>query len=174
MKIIDTAIQDVKIIEPSVFPDTRGHFFEVFRENVYQEKLGITDRFVQDNCSFSNKNVLRGMHYQVENPQGKLIISLTGSVFDVAVDMRPHSPTYKKWVGVELSADNKKQLWVPPGLAHGFLVLSDGAHVLYKCTNYYHPGSEKTLMWDDPEIGIEWPLKDNLIMAEKDLKGQYI
>ena len=174
MKIIDTAIQDVKIIEPTVFPDTRGHFFEVFRENAYQEKLGITDHFVQDNCSFSKKNVLRGMHYQTENPQGKLIVVLTGTVFDVAVDIRPESPTYKKWVGVELSADNKKQLWVPPGLAHGFLVLSENTYVLYKCTNYYHPGSEKTLMWDDPTIGIEWPLTGTPIMAEKDLMGEYL
>ncbi|MDP1573496.1 MAG: dTDP-4-dehydrorhamnose 3,5-epimerase [Coxiellaceae bacterium] len=174
MKITNTAIQDVKIIEPTVFPDARGHFFEVFRENNYQEKLGITDHFVQDNCSVSKKNVLRGMHYQVENPQGKLVITLVGAIFDVVVDIRPNSPSYKKWVGIELSSDNKKQLWVPAGLAHGFLVLSDSAQVLYKCTNYYHPGSEKTLRWDDPTIGIEWPLNGTPIMAEKDLKGEYL
>lgn len=174
MNITNTAIPDVKIIEPNVFPDHRGHFFELSRENSYQEKLGIADRFVQDNVSVSKKNVLRGMHYQTQHAQGKLVTVISGAMFDVAVDIRPNSPTYKKWIGVTLSSENKKQLWIPAGLAHGFLSLMDETVVLYKCTDYYHPGSEMTLMWDDPAIGIEWPLQGAPIMAEKDLKGAYL
>jgi len=174
MNIINTIIEDVKIIAPRIFPDQRGHFFELFRANTYEEIAGNGITFVQDNCSLSKKNVLRGLHYQINRPQGKLISVLSGAIFDVAVDTRPNSPTYKKWVGVTLTAENAKQLWVPPGLAHGFLSLADNTCVLYKCTDYYDPQSEKTLMWNDPSINVEWPIKEGLIIAEKDLRGEYL
>lgn len=174
MKIQNTLIHDVKLIQPKIFGDPRGYFFELFRENAYREELNISQPFVQDNCSLSQKNVLRGLHYQTVQTQGKLVSVLAGRIFDVAVDIRPNSPTYKKWVGVELSAENHHQLWVPAGLAHGFLTLEDNTQVLYKCTDYYHPESEKTLMWDDPSIAVDWPLDGQPIVSKKDSEGYYL
>lgn len=157
MQFINTAIPDVKIIEPKVFGDERGFFLETFRADVFSKATGAKP-FVQDNHSKSSKGILRGLHYQQTQTQGKLVRVVSGSVFDVAVDMRQGSPTLGKWVGVELSADNKRMVWVPEGFAHGFYVTSDTAEFVYKCTNYYHPASDVTLKWDDPTIGITWPL----------------
>lgn len=170
MKVIDTKIADVKIIEPKVFGDERGFFLETFQSEKYKRELNIMDDFVQDNHSRSAKNVLRGLHFQRRNPQGKLVRVVKGEVFDVAVDIRPESPTFKQWVGVYLSEDNKTQFWIPPGLAHGFVVISDYADFEYKCTNYYDPESEGCLFWNDPEIGIDWPVT-NPILSEKDKLG---
>lgn len=170
MKIIDTKIPDVKIIEPKVFGDERGFFLETFQSEKYKRALNIEGEFVQDNHSRSAKNVLRGLHFQRNNPQGKLVRVVRGEVFDVAVDIRPESPTFKQWVGVYLSEENKTQFWVPPGLAHGFVVISDYADFEYKCTNYYDPSSEGCLSWNDPELGIDWPVSDP-ILSEKDKAG---
>ncbi|WP_336792041.1 dTDP-4-dehydrorhamnose 3,5-epimerase [Pantoea anthophila] len=170
MKIIDTKIADVKIIEPRVFGDERGFFLETFQSEKYKRALNIEGEFVQDNHSRSARNVLRGLHFQRNNPQGKLVRVVRGEVFDVAVDIRPESPTYKEWVGVYLSEENKTQFWVPPGLAHGFVVISDFADFEYKCTNYYDPSSEGCLSWNDPELGIDWPVSDP-ILSEKDKAG---
>ncbi|GAB7453537.1 dTDP-4-dehydrorhamnose 3,5-epimerase [Enterobacter roggenkampii] len=170
MKVIDTAIHDVKIIEPKVFGDERGFFLETFEKKRYQEMLNISLDFVQDNHSRSTKDVLRGLHFQKINPQGKLVRVVSGAVFDVAVDIRPDSKTYGKWVGVELSAENKNQLWIPPGLAHGFCVLTDTADFEYKCTDYYYPEHEGCLLWNDETVGIEWPVI-NPKLSEKDKKG---
>ncbi|MEH3825513.1 dTDP-4-dehydrorhamnose 3,5-epimerase [Enterobacter roggenkampii] len=170
MKVIDTIIHDVKIIEPRVFGDERGFFLETFEKKRYQEMLNIDLDFVQDNHSRSTKDVLRGLHFQKNNPQGKLVRVVSGAVFDVAVDIRPDSKTYGRWVGVELSADNKNQLWIPPGLAHGFCVLTDTADFEYKCTDYYYPEHEGCLLWNDEEVGIEWPVT-NPKLSEKDKKG---
>ncbi|MGC0983676.1 dTDP-4-dehydrorhamnose 3,5-epimerase [Pantoea sp. paga] len=170
MKIIDTKIVDVKIIEPKVFGDERGFFLETFQSEKYKRALNIEGEFVQDNHSRSAKNVLRGLHFQRNNPQGKLVRVVRGEVFDVAVDIRPESPTFKQWVGVYLSEENKTQFWVPPGLAHGFVVISDYADFEYKCTNYYDPSSEGCLSWNDPELGIDWPVSDP-ILSEKDKAG---
>ena len=158
MKSISTAIADVFILEPKVFGDTRGFFFESFNSRAFAEATGLDVNFVQDNHSRSARGVLRGLHYQAQQPQGKLVRVVRGSVFDVAVDIRKTSPTFGKWVGVELSEDNHRQLWVPPGLAHGFLVTSESADFLYKTTDYYAPEHERCLAWNDPTIGIEWPL----------------
>ncbi|MEG3128822.1 dTDP-4-dehydrorhamnose 3,5-epimerase [Pantoea cypripedii] len=173
MKIIDTKIADVKIIEPKVFGDERGFFLETFQKERYLSALNIEGDFVQDNHSRSSKGVLRGLHFQRENPQGKLVRVVRGEVFDVAVDIRPESPTFKQWVGVYLSEENKTQFWIPPGLAHGFVVISDFADFEYKCTNYYDPGSEGCLLWNDPEIGIEWPMESPLL-SEKDKCGKLL
>lgn len=170
MKIIDTKIADVKIIEPKVFGDERGFFLETFQNEKYKRELNIEGDFVQDNHSRSAKNVLRGLHFQRNNPQGKLVRVVRGEVFDVAVDIRPDSPTFKQWVGVYLSEENKTQFWIPPGLAHGFVVVSDYADFEYKCTNYYDPSSEGCLLWNDPEIGIEWPVSEP-VLSEKDKVG---
>ncbi len=170
MKIIKTDLNDCVIIEPNVFNDDRGFFLETFRASRYQELLGIKDVFVQDNHSRSNKSVLRGLHFQKNNPQGKLVRVSLGRVFDVVVDIRKSSKTYGKWMGVVLSEENKKQVWVPPGFAHGFLVLSDVADFVYKCTDYYDPNDEFTVLWNDPDIGIKWP-SDNVILSEKDQNG---
>lgn len=170
MKVIDTAIHDVKIIEPKVFGDERGFFLETFEKKRYQEMLNISLDFVQDNHSRSTQDVLRGLHFQKINPQGKLVRVVSGAVFDVAVDIRPDSKTYGKWVGVELSAENKNQLWIPPGLAHGFCVLTDTADFEYKCTDYYYPEHEGCLLWNDETVGIEWPVI-NPKLSEKDKKG---
>jgi dTDP-4-dehydrorhamnose 3,5-epimerase len=171
MKIIPTAITDVFIIEPKVFGDERGFFLETFQEKRYQEEAGITHPFVQDNYSRSSAGVLRGLHFQKTKPQGKLVRVAQGEVFDVAVDIRINSPTYGQWVGAHLSGDNKQQLWVPPGLAHGFLVLSDTADFEYKCTDYYDPSDEGCLLWNDPDIAIQWPT-DTPILSEKDRAGK--
>lgn len=160
MKVIDTRIPDVKIIEPRVFGDERGFFMETFQADRYKELAGIDQTFVQDNYSRSAKGVLRGLHFQIKKPQGKLVRVVKGEVFDVAVDLREDSPTYGKWEGVILSEENKRQFWVPPGFAHGFVVLSEIADFEYKCTDYYDPKDEGSLMWNDPDIGIDWPLTD--------------
>jgi len=157
MKVTETAIPDVKIIEPAVFGDERGFFMETWQQKKFEE-LVAPRTFVQDNHSKSAKGILRGLHYQTENTQGKLVRVVAGEVFDVAVDMRRSSPTFGQWVGVLLSADNKRQLWVPEGFAHGFYVTSDSAEFVYKCTDYYNPGHEHTLQWNDPSVGIEWPI----------------
>ena len=159
MKIVDTAITDVKIIEPAVFGDERGFFFESFNQAKFNQAVGYDVAFVQDNHSRSTKNVLRGLHYQLPpKAQGKLVRAVVGEVFDVAVDLRPDSPTLGRWAGAVLSAENKRQMWVPPGFAHGFLVLSEAAEFLYKTTDYYAPEYERSIRWDDPDLGIDWPL----------------
>jgi len=157
MKAIPTAIADVLIFEPKVFGDVRGFFFESFNQKVFNQAVGHEVTFVQDNHSRSARGVLRGLHYQVQQPQGKLVRVVRGAVFDVAVDIRKDSPTFGKWVGVELTADNHRQLWVPPGLAHGFLVLSESADFLYKTTDYYAPAHERCIAWHDATLSIAWP-----------------
>lgn len=158
MKVLATAIADVLIIEPKVLGDERGFFFESFNQRAFNAATGTDLSFVQDNHSRSAKGVLRGLHYQVDQPQGKLVRVVRGSVFDVAVDIRPHSPTFGQWFGLELSERNNRQLWVPPGLAHGFLVLSDSADFLYKTTDYYAPALERCIAWNDRVLAIKWPL----------------
>ena len=170
MKIIDTIIADVKIIEPSVYTDKRGFFLETYKKTRYQQLLNINFDFVQDNYSRSTKGVLRGLHFQKKNPQGKLVRVVNGTVFDVAVDIRPKSMTFGKWVGVFLSSKKKNQLWIPPGLAHGFCVLSDTADFEYKCTDYYYPEHEGCLLWDDVTVGIKWPI-DTPLLSPKDRDG---
>lgn len=170
MKIINTKIEGVKIIEPKVFGDERGFFLETYERKRYTELLEINLDFVQDNHSRSQKNVLRGLHFQRQKPQGKLVRVVSGTVFDVAVDIRPDSPTFGCWEGVVLSEENKKQFWIPPGLAHGFVVLSDSADFEYKCTDYYNPQLEACLIWNDKSVGIQWPI-ENPILSEKDKNG---
>ena len=173
MKIIDTSIPEVKLLEPQVFGDARGFFMETFRDEWF--KANVCDRtFVQENHSKSGKGVLRGLHYQTENTQGKLVRVVVGEVFDVAVDMRKDSPTFGKWAGEILSAENKRQLWVPEGFAHGFYVLSDEAEFVYKCTDYYNPKAEHSLIWNDPTVGIEWPLQGEPNLSPKDLAGKIL
>lgn len=157
MKVTPTVIADVLILEPRVFGDTRGFFFESFNQKQFDAAVGAHHQFVQDNHSRSGKGVLRGLHYQVQQPQGKLVRVTVGAVWDVAVDIRPQSPTFGQWVGLELSAENQRQLWIPPGLAHGFLVLSETADFLYKTTDYYAPAHERCIRWDDPTLAIAWP-----------------
>ena len=171
MRVTPTAIPDVLIIEPKVFGDERGLFYESFNQKVFNEVAGLNSSFVQDNHSRSAKGVLRGLHYQIRLPQGKLVRVVRGAVFDVAVDIRKDSPTFSKWVGIELSEDNCKQLWVPPGFAHGFVVLSDSADFLYKTTEYYTPQHECCIAWNDPEIGIRWPLTCEPNLSKKDKRG---
>ncbi|MDX8377461.1 MAG: dTDP-4-dehydrorhamnose 3,5-epimerase [Mariprofundales bacterium] len=168
MKVIETALAGVLIIEPKVFGDSRGFFLETFHSKRYEEN-GIAKnlKFVQDNHSRSSKGVLRGLHYQINKPQGKLVMVVTGSVFDVVADINPDSPTFSKWVGVELSEENHRQLWVPPGYAHGFCVLSDTADFVYKCTDMYNPSDEAGIIWNDPDLEIEWPLEHPLV-SKKD------
>ncbi|GAB1620103.1 dTDP-4-dehydrorhamnose 3,5-epimerase [Agarivorans albus] len=170
MNVIDTCIADVKIIEPKVFGDHRGFFLETFQAERYKALLNIDVNFVQDNHSRSTKGVLRGLHFQKSKPQGKLVRVVRGSVFDVAVDIRPNSATFGQWAGVELSEDNKRQFWVPPGLAHGFVVTSDVADFEYKCTDYYDPSDEGCLAWDDSDVGIIWPTSD-VKLSDKDTQG---
>ena len=172
MKVIPTEIPDVLIIEPQVYGDDRGFFLESFNQKDFREKTGVNTTFVQDNHSMSLKNVLRGLHYQIPNPQGKLVRVVNGSVFDVAVDARKSSPTFGQWVGCILSAENKRIFWVPEGFAHGFLVLSERAEFLYKTTNYYYPQYEKTILWNDADLGIDWPLDTPPILSPKDQAGQ--
>lgn len=171
MKVIETALSGVLIIEPKVFGDARGFFLETFHKERY-EALGIPGNdleFVQDNHSRSRKGVLRGLHFQLENPQGKLVSAGTGAVFDVAADVNPDSPTYRRWVGVELNEENHRQLWIPPGYAHGFCVLSEVADFQYKCTALYHPQSDSGVVWNDPDINIKWPV-DVPLLSGKDVK----
>ena len=171
MNVIKTKIPEVIIFEPEVFIDERGFFFESFNQQKFLEAANLNIHFVQDNHSKSAKNVLRGLHYQIEHAQGKLVRVTQGEVFDVAVDMRASSPTFGQWVGTHLSAENKRQMWVPPGFAHGFLVLSDTAEFLYKTTDFYAPQHECCLKWDDPSIRIEWPLQSMPILSAKDAVG---
>ncbi len=175
MKIIDTKIPDVKIIEPSVFGDERGFFMETWQQKKFEELVsGKPTQFVQDNHSKSKKGILRGLHYQTKNTQGKLVRVVAGEVFDVAVDIRKDSPTFGQWVGVLLSAENKRQLWVPEGFAHGFYVTSDEAEFVYKCTDYYNPTVEHTILWCDPELDIDWPIEYGVIpsLSDKDAEGK--
>jgi dTDP-4-dehydrorhamnose 3,5-epimerase len=174
MKVIDTHIPDVKIIEPDVFGDERGFFMETWRQNEFEEKVTKSPCvFVQDNHSKSKKGILRGLHYQSENSQGKLVRVTSGDVFDVAVDIRRDSSTFGEWVGVHLSGKNKRQLWVPEGFAHGFYVMSDEAEFIYKCTDYYNPAVEKTIQWNDETLDIAWPIAedDYPLLSEKDMLG---
>lgn len=172
MKFVETPLQDVVVVEPRVFGDERGFFQETWNEQVFRE-AGYDIKFVQDNHSRSGKGILRGLHYQLEHTQGKLVRVTAGEVYDVAVDLRRNSPTLGQWYGVSLSAENHKMLWVPPGFAHGFYVTSDYADFLYKCTDFYHPASEQTLAWDDPEVGVEWPLPtgEPPLLSDKDQHG---
>jgi dTDP-4-dehydrorhamnose 3,5-epimerase len=171
MQIQKTEIPDVLIIEPKVFGDDRGFFFESYNERRFADLTGITPHFVQDNHSRSGCNVLRGLHYQIRQPQGKLVRVTAGEVFDVAVDMRRSSPSFGRWVGVTLSAENKRQLWIPPGFAHGFVVTSESAEFLYKTTDYWAPEYERSVRWDDPAIGIKWPLQGTPQLSAKDQAG---
>lgn len=172
MQLLTTAIADVFLLEPRVYQDERGFFLESFNQAVFNKLLGSPVAFVQDNHSRSKQGVLRGLHYQLEHTQGKLVRCVSGSVFDVAVDLRRSSPSYGQWVGYELSAQNQRQLWIPPGCAHGFLVLSDSADFLYKTTDYWHAASEACLRWDDPELGIAWPIQGLTIQVNaKDQQG---
>jgi dTDP-4-dehydrorhamnose 3,5-epimerase len=174
MRVIPTAIPEVLIIEPKVFGDDRGFFFESFNQRGFQLATGLDVNFVQDNHSKSGFGVLRGLHYQIKNPQGKLVRVIHGVVFDVAVDVRRGSATFGKWVGVELAAENKRQLWVPPGFAHGFVVTSEVAEFVYKTTDYWYPEHERSLLWCDPQIGISWPIRGEPKMAAKDLAGKLL
>lgn len=168
MKVIPLSIPDVIVCEPKVYGDDRGFFFESFNQAQFAEAIGASYNFVQDNHSRSARNVLRGLHYQIQQPQGKLVRVVAGEVFDVAVDIRKGSPTFGRWVGQILSAENKKQLWVPPGFAHGFVTLSDTAEFLYKTTDYYSPQFERSILWNDPSIGIQWPLTEVPMLSTKD------
>jgi dTDP-4-dehydrorhamnose 3,5-epimerase len=169
VKVFDTALPGLKLLEPRVFNDDRGFFLESWNARAFAA-VGIDASFVQDNHSRSAKGVLRGLHYQIESPQGKLVRVVAGAVFDVAVDLRRSSETFGRWVGYELSADNKRQVWIPPGFAHGFLSLQDGTELLYKCTDFYLAQAERSLLWNDPEIGIAWPLNDIAapLLSDKD------
>lgn len=171
IKVTTCEIEGLYVIEPTVFPDSRGYFMETYNQNDFHE-AGLNMNFVQDNQSMSVKGVLRGLHFQKQFPQGKLVRAVRGTVFDVAVDLRANSKTYGKWFGVELSAENKKQFYISEGFAHGFLVLSDEAEFAYKCTDFYHPGDEGGILWSDPEIGIEWPISEGmeLVISDKDKK----
>lgn len=169
MNVIDTAIAEVKIIEPKVFGDERGFFYESFNQARFEAAIGRSVSFVQDNHSRSAKGVLRGLHYQLQQAQGKLVRCTLGEVFDVAVDIRRSSPTFGQWVGVSLSAENKRQLWVPEGFAHGFLVVSEVAEFLYKTTDYYAPAHERAIRWDDVQLGIQWPLQSAPALSAKDV-----
>jgi dTDP-4-dehydrorhamnose 3,5-epimerase len=164
-------LPDVFVIEPKTYGDERGFFFESFNRRDFRAATGVKLDFVQDNHSRSHRGVLRGLHYQITHPQGKLVRVVSGSVYDVVVDMRRSSPAFGKWFGVELSAQNKKQLWVPPGFAHGFLVTSDAADFLYKTTAYWHAEHERSLRWNDPAVGINWPLDGKPVLAQKDAEG---
>lgn len=172
MKIVDTTLADVKILEPKVFGDARGFFLESWNQSLFKT-LGLASDFVQDNHSRSGQGVLRGLHYQIQKPQGKLVRVTRGAVFDVAVDVRRSSADFGRWVGVELSEENQRLLWVPPGFAHGFYVMSESADFQYKCTEYWAPEHERSLLWNDPEIGVEWPLVDGAApqLAPKDAEG---
>jgi len=174
MNIISTEIPEVLIIEPRIFGDNRGFFYESYNERAFTEKAGVTVNFVQDNHSRSSQNVLRGLHYQIQQAQGKLVRVISGAVFDVAVDLRKSSPTFGQWVGYLISAENKRQIWIPPGFAHGFVVVSEVAEFLYKTTDYYAPQYERTLLWNDPDLAIDWHLHltGEPILSAKDQAGQ--
>ncbi|BFN26348.1 dTDP-4-dehydrorhamnose 3,5-epimerase [Pseudomonas sp. SCT] len=172
MKVIETSIPDVLIIEPKVFGDERGFFYESFNAAAFEAATGLKRQFVQDNHSKSQRGVLRGLHYQIQQPQGKLVRVVAGEVFDVAVDLRKSSPSFGRWFGTHLSAQNQRQLWIPEGFAHGFVVLSESAEFLYKTTDYYAPEHERSLLWNDPELGIEWPFDEPPQLSAKDQAGK--
>ena len=172
--VTPTAIADVLILEPKVFGDARGFFYESFNARDFAQATGLDVHFVQDNHSKSAQGVLRGLHYQIQHPQGKLVRVVQGEVFDVAVDLRQSSPTFGQWVGVHLSAENHRQLWVPPGFAHGFVVLSESAEFLYKTTDYWYPEHERSLLWNDPTVGIAWPVQGQPLLAAKDAAGMVL
>ncbi|AWM59963.1 dTDP-4-dehydrorhamnose 3,5-epimerase [Pseudomonas songnenensis] len=172
MKVIETSIPDVLIIEPRVFGDERGFFYESFNAAAFEAATGLKRQFVQDNHSKSQRGVLRGLHYQIQQPQGKLVRVVAGEVFDVAVDLRKSSPSFGRWFGTHLSAQNQRQLWIPEGFAHGFVVLSESAEFLYKTTDYYAPEHERSLLWNDPELGIEWPFDEPPQLSAKDQAGK--
>lgn len=174
IQVIDTALPEVKIIEPKVFGDARGYFYESFNDREFAEKVGADVQFVQDNHSRSAKGVLRGLHYQIQHPQGKLVRVVEGEVFDVAVDIRKSSPNFGKWAGAVLSEENHRQMWVPPGFAHGFVVLSESAQFLYKTTDYWYQAHERSLFWNDPAVGIEWPIDFEPLLAPKDAEGKLL
>jgi len=174
MKIIETSIPDVLIIEPKVFGDERGFFYESFNAAAFEAATGLKRQFVQDNHSKSQRGVLRGLHYQIQQPQGKLVRVVAGEVFDVAVDLRRSSQSFGRWTGVLLNAENKRQLWMPEGFAHGFVVLSETAEFLYKTTDYYAPEHERSLLWNDPELGIDWPLDTPPQLSAKDQAGKLL
>ncbi|MBW4576913.1 MAG: dTDP-4-dehydrorhamnose 3,5-epimerase [Aphanothece sp. CMT-3BRIN-NPC111] len=172
MNIVLTEISDVLLLEPKVFVDERGFFLESYNQRVFLEKTGVAAQFVQDSHSRSSQNVLRGLHYQIQQPQGKLVRAIFGAVFDVAVDLRKSSPTFGQWIGCLLSAENKRQVWIPPGFAHGFLVVSEIAEVLYKTTDYYAPQHERCILWNDPDLAIDWPVSAPPIISAKDQAGK--
>lgn len=172
LTVIPTDIPEVLILEPKVFGDDRGFFFESFNAKAFEAATGLKREFVQDNHSRSARNVLRGLHYQIQHPQGKLVRVTSGEVFDVVVDLRRGSPTFGKWTGLTLSAENKRQLWVPEGFAHGFMVTSESAEFLYKTTDYWYPEHERSLAWNDPALGIDWPLDGEPVLAAKDAAGK--
>lgn len=172
LQVLPTAIPGVLVLEPRAFADDRGSFFESYNERDFAAATGATLRFVQDNHSRSLRGVLRGLHYQVDQPQGKLVRAVLGTVFDVAVDIRPGSATYGRWVGVELSAENRRQMWIPPGLAHGFAVRTEAAEVLYKATDFYAPEHERCIRWNDPELAIDWGLTEPPRLSPKDASGE--
>ena len=174
MNVRPTRLPEVLIVEPTVFGDERGFFYESFNEREFSEKTGVTTRFVQDNHSRSQRNVLRGLHYQIENPQGKLVRVVVGEVLDVAVDLRRSSPCFGQWTSVRLSARNQRQLWIPAGFAHGFLVLSESAEFLYKTTDYYNPAAERCLLWNDPALAIDWKLDGPPQLSAKDQNGKLL
>jgi len=174
LNVIQTDIPEVLIIEPKVFGDDRGFFYESFNGRLFEEATGVKRTFVQDNHSRSTRNVLRGLHYQIKHPQGKLVRVVVGQVFDAAVDLRMSSPNFGKWVGVMLSAENKRELWVPEGFAHGFVVISEYAEFLYKTTDYWYPEHERSLLWNDARVGIDWPIHGEPVLAAKDAAARPI
>jgi dTDP-4-dehydrorhamnose 3,5-epimerase len=174
MRVVRTEISEVLLLEPKVFGDERGFFFEAYNRRAFRESTGLDMEFVQDNHSRSVKNVLRGLHYQIKHAQGKLVRVIAGEIWDVAVDLRRSSPTFGKWVGFALTAESKRTAWIPAGFAHGFLVVSDSADVLYKATDYYAPEHERTLLWNDPALGIQWPLRGEPVLAVKDRAGKLL
>jgi dTDP-4-dehydrorhamnose 3,5-epimerase len=174
MKVTPTALPEVLVIEPRVFSDERGFFFESFNRRDFAHATGIEAEFVQDNHSHSAQGVLRGLHYQIRQPQGKLMHVVQGRIFDVAVDIRRSSPNFKRWVGIELTSQNHKQLWTPPGFAHGFAVLSETAELFYKVTDYYAPEHERGIRWDDPDLGIEWPALPAVVLSKRDREAPFL
>ncbi len=174
MKVVPTAMPEVLVLEPQVFGDDRGFFFESFNARRFEELTGVRAHFVQDNHSKSAKNVLRGLHYQISQPQGKLVRVTAGAIFDVVVDLRKSSPFFGRWVGVELSAENRRQIWVPAGFAHGFVVTSDSAECQYKTTDYWAPEYERSILWNDPAIGVEWPISGVPMLSGKDSQGKLL
>ncbi len=174
MKVVETSIPDVLIIEPKVFGDERGFFYESFNAAAFEAATGLKRQFVQDNHSKSQRGVLRGLHYQIQQPQGKLVRVVAGEVFDVAVDLRKSSPSFGRWFGTHLSGQNQRQLWIPEGFAHGFVVLSESAEFLYKTTDYYAPEHERSLLWNDPELGIQWPFDEAPQLSAKDQAGKLL